>query len=58
MILALIIFAVVVAGSTLQRVSGMGLGLIGGPILMLVMGPVEGILVINAWRRSMRCSPR
>ena len=47
MILALIIFAVVVAGSTLQRVSGMGLGLIGGPILMLVMGPVEGILVIN-----------
>ena len=47
MILALIIFTVVVAGSTLQRVSGMGLGLIGGPILMLVMGPVEGILVIN-----------
>lgn len=47
MSLALVIFFVVVAGSTLQRVSGMGLGLIGGPILMLIMGPVEGILVIN-----------
>ena len=47
MSLALVIFLVVVVGSTLQRVSGMGLGLIGGPILMLIMGPVEGILVIN-----------
>ena len=47
MSLALVIFFVVVAGSTLQGVSGMGLGLIGGPILMLIMGPVEGILVIN-----------
>lgn len=47
MSLALVIFLVVVVGSTLQRVSGMGLGLIGGPTLMLIMGPVEGILVIN-----------
>ena len=47
MSLVLVIFLVVVVGSTLQRVSGMGLGLIGGPILMLIMGPVEGILVIN-----------
>ena len=47
MSLPLVIFLVVVVGSTLQRVSGMGLGLIGGPILMLIMGPVEGILVIN-----------
>ena len=47
MSLALVTFLVVVVGSTLQRVSGMGLGLIGGPILMLIMGPVEGILVIN-----------
>ena len=47
MSLALVIFLVVVVGSTLQRVSGMGLGLIGGPILMLIMGPVEGTLVIN-----------
>ena len=47
MSLALVIFLVVVVCSTLHRVSGMGLGLIGGPILMLIMGPVEGILVIN-----------
>ena len=46
MSLALVIFLVVVVGSTLQRVSGMGLGLIGGPILMLIMGPVEGINVL------------
>ncbi|MEX3506654.1 sulfite exporter TauE/SafE family protein [Corynebacterium sp. LK2590] len=43
----LAVFAVVLFGSCMQRVSGMGLGLIGGPVLMLLMGPVEGILVIN-----------
>lgn len=45
--LAAIIFTVVVVGSFMQRVSGMGLGLVGGPILMLLLGPVEGIMVIN-----------
>lgn len=47
MMLALAIFAIVVMGSCLQRVSGMGLGLIGGPLATLLLGPVEGIMVIN-----------
>ncbi len=43
----LAILATVALGSCLQRVSGMGLGLIGGPILTLLLGPVQGIMVIN-----------
>lgn len=34
-------------GALLQRISGMGLGLITAPVLMLVFGPVEGILIVN-----------
>lgn len=45
--LALAIGAVVFVGSCMQRISGMGLGLIGGPMLMLLLGPVKGIMVIN-----------
>ncbi|MGN6017885.1 sulfite exporter TauE/SafE family protein [Corynebacterium striatum] len=43
----LAILATVALGSCLQRVSGMGLGLVGGPILTLLLGPVQGIMVIN-----------
>lgn len=42
--LALLVFAIVAVGSLLQRVSGMGLGLVAGSILSIVMGPIEGIL--------------
>ncbi|WP_342319651.1 sulfite exporter TauE/SafE family protein [Corynebacterium mayonis] len=41
------LFIAVLLGSTLQRVSGMGLGLIAAPVVSLLIGPVEGILVIN-----------
>lgn len=47
MILAAVVFLTVLVGAFLQRVSGMGLGLIGGPVLMIAMGPVDGILVLN-----------
>ncbi|ALU18121.1 hypothetical protein CpCAPGE03_1783 [Corynebacterium pseudotuberculosis] len=47
MSLALLVFAIVSVGSLLQRVSGMGLGLVAGSILSVAMGPVEGILVVN-----------
>ena len=47
LLIPLIILATVTVGSCLQRVSGMGLGLIGGPILTLLLGPAEGIMVIN-----------
>lgn len=46
--MSLAIFAVsVFIGALLQRVSGMGLGLVAAPILMLIFGPVEGILIVN-----------
>lgn len=45
--LALVVLVIVFVGSFLQRVSGMGLGLVAGPILSLMLGPVEGILVVN-----------
>ena len=45
---ALLVIAVVaLAGACLQRVSGMGLGLIGAPVLSLLVGPVAGVLIIN-----------
>ncbi|CAB0549860.1 sulfite exporter TauE/SafE family protein [Corynebacterium diphtheriae] len=44
---ALVVLIIVIIGSLLQRVSGMGLGLVAGPILALLLGPVEGILVLN-----------
>ena len=47
--LALGIFATIFAGACLQRVSGMGIGLVGGPVLMLILGPVQGILVVNVF---------
>lgn len=42
-----IVFLVVAVGSVMQRISGMGVGLIAGPVLAILLGPVEGILVIN-----------
>lgn len=43
----LILLLIVLIGSAMQRISGMGLGLIAGPVLMIILGPVEGILVVN-----------
>lgn len=45
-ILLLVLF-IVVLGSSLQRVAGMGLGLIAAPILAIAMGPVQGVMVVN-----------
>lgn len=41
------IFGIVLLGAGIQRVSGMGLGLVAAPILAVLLGPVEGILVSN-----------
>lgn len=46
--LMILVFATVLVGACMQRVSGMGVGLIGGPVLSIAIGPVEGIMVINA----------
>lgn len=45
--IALIVVAIVV-GATLQRVSGLGMGLVVAPTLALLLGASEGVLVANA----------
>ncbi|MCF4121789.1 sulfite exporter TauE/SafE family protein [Antribacter sp. KLBMP9083] len=44
--LALLILACVVGGA-LQRVTGMGFGLVAGPFIVLLVGPLEGVLLVN-----------
>jgi uncharacterized protein len=43
----LLICAVVLAGALLQRVAGMGMGLVAAPLLTLLLGPVAGVTVSN-----------
>src|SRR5699024_9937083 len=47
MIIALGVFLAIAVGSCMQRVSGMGVGLITGPVISIFLGPVEGIMVLN-----------
>ena len=37
----------VAVGAAMQRISGMGVGLIAAPALSLLLGPVDGILLVN-----------
>lgn len=39
--------AAVILGGTLQRVSGMGMGLVLSPVLALLLGPATGVTVTN-----------
>ncbi|MGP6174920.1 TSUP family transporter [Corynebacterium sp. A21] len=43
----LLVFGIILIGSCLQRVAGMGMGMVAGPVLSLAMGPVAGIMVVN-----------
>ncbi|GAA4735176.1 TSUP family transporter [Isoptericola chiayiensis] len=45
-VLALLVLAILVGG-VLQRVSGMGFGLVAGPFIVLIVGPLEGVLFVN-----------
>ncbi|MBO0607523.1 sulfite exporter TauE/SafE family protein [Myceligenerans salitolerans] len=44
--LALLVLAILVGGS-LQRVTGMGFGLVAGPFIVLLVGPLQGVLLVN-----------
>lgn len=46
-LLLLVAAASVVLGTVLQRVSGMGVGLVVAPTLALLLGPVAGVLLTN-----------
>jgi len=45
-VLALLVLAMLVGGA-LQRVTGMGFGLVAGPFIVLIVGPLEGVLLVN-----------
>ncbi|ANC29672.1 Sulfite exporter TauE/SafE [Isoptericola dokdonensis DS-3] len=45
-VLALLVLAILVGGA-LQRVTGMGFGLVAGPFIVLIVGPLEGVLFVN-----------
>lgn len=47
MLVALGVGVAVAVGACLQRISGMGVGLIAAPVLSLLLGPVDGILLVN-----------
>ncbi|MCZ2264727.1 TSUP family transporter, partial [Isoptericola sp. QY 916] len=44
--LLLLVLAILVGGA-LQRVTGMGFGLVAGPFIVLLVGPLEGVLFVN-----------
>ncbi|GAB3274632.1 TSUP family transporter [Sinomonas notoginsengisoli] len=44
---ALVLTAVVV-GAMAQRVAGLGFGLVVSPILVVLLGPLDGVMIINA----------
>lgn len=46
-ILVAIVFLTAFAGACLQRISGMGMGLLAAPVFALVLGPIVGVMVVN-----------
>lgn len=46
-VLLLLMCGIVLTGALLQRVAGMGLGMVAAPLLTLVLGPVAGVTVSN-----------
>ncbi|MFC7431563.1 MULTISPECIES: TSUP family transporter [unclassified Agrococcus] len=49
MLVAAAIGGVVLLGSTTQRVAGIGFGLVASPMLMLLLGPLQGVVVANVF---------
>lgn len=44
---ATVLLAAVIIGALLQRITGMGLGLVAGPVLSVALGPAAGVTVVN-----------
>lgn len=49
MLVAAAIGGIVLLGSTTQRVAGIGFGLVASPMLMLLLGPLQGVVVANVF---------
>lgn len=46
-VVAVVLLLSVLAGAVLQRVTGMGVGLVAGPVLSFALGPAAGVTVVN-----------
>lgn len=46
-VLLLLLVVAILVGGALQRVAGMGFGLVAGPFIVLLVGPLEGVLFVN-----------
>jgi uncharacterized membrane protein YfcA len=42
-----LVLAAVVLGAGMQRITGMGFALVAAPFLVLLLGPVEGVVLVN-----------
>jgi uncharacterized membrane protein YfcA len=42
-----LVLAAVVLGAGMQRITGMGFALVATPFLVLLLGPVEGVVLVN-----------
>lgn len=40
--------AAVLVGASMQRVTGMGFGIVVAPFLVLLLGPIDGVILVNA----------
>lgn len=46
-VIAIALLSAVLLGALLQRVTGLGLGLVAGPVLSIMLGPVAGVTMVN-----------
>lgn len=44
---AIVLLVAVFIGAVLQRITGMGVGLVAGPVLSVALGPTAGVTVVN-----------
>jgi len=44
----ILVLLAVFVGSSMQRVTGMGFALVAAPFLVLLLGPVDGVILVNA----------
>ncbi|MDJ0376478.1 sulfite exporter TauE/SafE family protein [Cryobacterium sp. PH31-L1] len=42
-----LVIAAVLIGSSMQRITGMGFALVAAPFLVLLLGPVDGVILVN-----------
>lgn len=52
---AAVVALAVLAGAMAQRVSGMGFALVVAPVLVLLVGPVDGVLMVNICGATSAC---